>query len=118
LSQWGFGHCTVYALPVPGYALHLIVFSKAGTPDRKKETGMHPSHEMGVNGTLAAESFFWQRFPLAAGAQNVHDRFEDLPMLHRLLATAGFTSIRFIRVALWSRNQGRNLLPEGVRDFP
>jgi hypothetical protein len=118
LSQWSLGHCAVYALPVPGYSLHLIVFSKAGTPDRNKEAGVHPSHEMGVNRTLAAESFFWQRFPLATGAQNVHDSFEDLPGFHRFFAATRFTSIRFVWVALWSGNQGRNLLPEGIRDFP
>jgi hypothetical protein len=104
LSQWSFGHSAIDTLPVPGDAFHLIVFSKAGTPDRDKETGMHPAHEMGVNSTRATESFLWQRLPLAAGAQNVHDSFKDLTVLHRLFATAGFTSIHFVRVTLWSRD--------------
>jgi hypothetical protein len=88
LSHWGFGHRSIYALPVPGDAFHLIVFSKTGTPDGKKKTSVHPAHEMCVNCTWAAEPLLWQGLPLATGAQNVHNGFKDLSVLHRFPAAA------------------------------
>jgi hypothetical protein len=118
LSHWCFGHRSINTLPVPGNACHLIVFGKAGTPDGNKEAGMHPSHEMSVNRTRAAEPLLWQCLPLAAGSKYVHNGFKDLSVLHRLSTAARFTSVQFVWVSLWSRNQLRNFLPESVRDFP
>jgi hypothetical protein len=118
LSQWSFGHCSIYTLPVPGNSCHLIVFSETGAPDGNKEAGMHPTHEMGVDCTRTAVSLLWQCLPLAAGAKNVHNGFKDLSVLHRFSATTRFASVRFIRVTLWSGNQGRDFLPKSIRDFP
>jgi hypothetical protein len=71
-------HCAIYALPEPGYALHIVVLSEACLPELGKKTCPQPFLKVGVNSAGAAEPFFRKRLPLAARAQYVNNSFKNL----------------------------------------
>jgi hypothetical protein len=50
-------HDTIDALPAPGDALHLVVLGKTCAPEKNKETSLHPSNKMGMDGAGASITF-------------------------------------------------------------
>ena len=118
LSQWRLNHSAVYALPSPGDTLHVIVFSKSGSPKRNKESGPRPTHKMGMNCARASKAFFGQCFPLAAGSQYIHNTLKYLSRWHRFSASTLFALIRLVLITLWRWYQGLNFFPKRIGYFP
>lgn len=118
LRQRCLDHGTVYALPAPGDALHFVIFGKAGSPKRNKESRMHPVHKMGMDGTGASIAFLRQGPPLASGSQYIHDCLEYLTWWHRLSASAHLALIRLARIALRHWYEWLNFPPERIGHFP
>ena len=87
LSERGFGHCTIHALPVPGNPKQLIIIRQTGPPECKEKPGLRPLREVAVNGAGTTESLFRKSLPLAACPQHIHDAFKNLPVW-QWLATA------------------------------
>ena len=117
-SQGGLDHGPVDALPAPGNALHLVVFGQSGPPQGDKEAGLHPPHEVRVNGARAAVTLLRQRLPLASGAQHIQNGFKDLSGRHGLSAAAWFAPIPLAELTFRRWDQRLHLGPERVRDFP
>src|SRR3990172_2175239 len=113
-----FDHGAIDAFPAPGDTLHRIIFGKSGAPEGNKEAGSHPVHEMCVDGARTAKTFFGQRLPLAACSQNIKNSLKNLLGRHRLSASAGLSFVGLIRIPYYSRYQGFNPFPKGIRNFP
>jgi len=118
LRQWRLDHGPVYALPLPGNALHFIIFGKPGSPKDNKEPCAHPVHKMGVYGAGTSKAFLRQGFPLTAGSQNIHDGLEYPARRYRLSASTCFAFISLIRVTLRRWYKRLDFFPKTIGNFP
>ena len=104
-------HRAVDRLPLPGNALHAVVFGQPGLPYPQKETSLVPALKVFVHRARRTE-FARQSLPLATGAQDVNDGGKDQPRILRLTACARFAPILLALRPLTVWNQGSNLLPK------
>lgn len=118
LSQRCFYHGSVYALPLPGYSFHLVVFGKTGSPKSHEEARTHPTHEVGVDSTGTSESLLGQGLPLTPRSQNIHDGFKYLARWHWFSAPTCFTLVLFLWITLRVWYKGFNLFPKRIRYLP
>src|SRR5215211_4343934 len=75
------GHRTVHRLPFPLESLPLIVQQQSLLPAPRKHTGLPPLLTPVMHRTGCPQAPR-QRFPLAAGAQHIHDGGHRLPVSH------------------------------------
>jgi len=68
-----FHHRPINALPSPSDAFHLLMLGQPCAPQRFKETSLFPLEKALMNRTGAAKTLAGQSFPLAAGAQHIHN---------------------------------------------
>ncbi len=118
LRQRCFDHGSVYALPLPGNAFHLVVFGKTGSPKGHEEACTHPAHEVGVNRTGTSKTLLRQGLPLTTRSQDIHDGLKYLARRHRFSAATGLAFIRFFRISLRLWYEGFDLFPKRIRDLP
>src|SRR3972149_3226524 len=119
LSKRCLDHGPVDALPSPSDALHLVILGQTRLPESHEHPSLCPFEKAFVDRAGTTETLRRQCLPLAARAQNVHDRRESQT---RILALA--TRSRRPRVLLllvpsrcW-RQQRLNPRPELIGDFP
>jgi hypothetical protein len=98
-------HDTIDALPAPCDALHLVVLGKTCAPKKNKETSIHPSNKMGMNGAGASITFLWEGFPLATGSQNIENRLEYRTGWYRLPPATGLAPVGLVCISLGRRYQ-------------
>src|SRR3990167_493581 len=118
LRQWGLEHCPVNALPSPSDTLHLVVLGKPSLPQGLEHARSLPLQEALVHRTCTAKALLGQRFPLAASAQNVHDRLEHLSRRLGRAPRSCLTHIRLVRAALPHRHQRFDPAPELITHLP
>jgi hypothetical protein len=116
-GQRRFSHGPVDALPLPGDALHAVVFGQSRLPQLEEKTRLVPVLKMLVHRAGTAE-LPGQRFPLASGAQNVHDGGEDPPRRHGLAPASRLAPVGLFSRPLPRWNQRLQLRPQLIRYCP
>src|SRR5258708_38121824 len=108
----------VNALPSPHDSLHLVVLRPSRRPDRVEHTRSLPFQEPLVDRARAAKALPWQRFPLAACSQHIHDGFEHQSRRLGLATTARFAHVRLVSPTLSNRHQRFHSRPEVIGHDP
>jgi len=112
-----FSHRPIGALPLPGYALHAVIFGQAGLPQSKKESGLLPVLKILMHRAGRAK-LARQGFPLNTRAQHINNRGEHLPCRHGLAPRSRLTLILPARFSFLMGNQRLHLGPQLVRYLP
>ena len=108
-AERGLGHHLVHRLPRPVDPGQLVVVRDLGLPQRGEASRPHPRLEAGVDRRTRPE-VTRQRVPLDAGAQDIDDRREDLPVGQARATAPGARGGR--------RDERLHPLPERVGDLP
>src|SRR3970040_627741 len=74
LSKRCLDHGPIDTFASPSDALHLIILGQTRLPESHEHPSLCPFEKTFVNRPRTTETLRRQRFPLTAGAQNVHDR--------------------------------------------
>lgn len=109
LSERGFDHRAIHALPVPVNALQVVIVLQLCLPQAMEEALRFPETKAIVDGT-GCSHFSGQCIPLDARAQHVDDRRKHLPII------GGWTPSFGMGWAFW--DQGAHSLPQFIADFP
>ena len=118
LSQRGFHHGAIDALPFPTDAFHLLILHQTRLPDLLENALFHPLLKVGMNGTGTAEALSGKGLPLNSGTGDIHNGFKDTPSRQGLSTASGFPFIFFLCGAHGFGNQRFNQFPEIIGYFP
>ncbi len=112
-----FHHGPVHALPVPGNALHLVVFGQSRPPRRHEEIRQAPLLKVRRD-RAGAPIILRQGFPLTSRAQDLHDRRKHSARRHRFPSTSRPPLMLALGRTLANGYQGLNLRPKLAGNFP
>ena len=112
-----FSHRPIGALPLPGYALHAVIFGQAGLPQSKKESGLLPVLKILMHRAGRAK-LARQGFPLNTRAQHINNRGEHLPRRHGLAPPSRLAPVGLFSRPLPRWNQRLQLRPQLIRYCP
>jgi len=116
-GQWRFSHGPVDTLPLPGDALHTVIFSQPCLPQLQEKTRLLPVLKILVHRAGRAK-LARQSLPLNPCAQHIDNRREHLPRRHGLATCPRLTLILPTLFSLLVRDQRLYLGPQRVRYSP
>jgi len=117
-GQGGLDHGSVYALPFPGDALHLVILGQTSTPEGQEETRFQPVPEVLVHGAGTSVLLLGQGLPLASGPEHIDDALKDLARIDGFASSARPPPEGLGTVSLPLGNEGLHSLPELIGYFP
>jgi len=98
-------------LPLPGDAVHPVVFGQAGLPQFLEKTSPVPALKVLMHRAGRTE-LARQCFPLNARPQNVNNRRENLPRRHWFTSSSGLALVLAPCLPLAYWDQRLNLAPQ------